>query len=1084
MSYFQPDTYYTPDNKKVTRIPAKDMKTFYGRAKHLYYIRTKDNVLATYVPHQGQKIIGDIIDTAANESIKTRGVSRVMIQILKPRQIGATTDTACRIFDMMLRINMCNALVTNHLGEDTEIIFDKYQILYRNLPDYIILLDDKGKEIVDSTGNALIPLKPEDRADSAKQIRFSEPLSSWINVRTAGSGDNLGKGGTLNAIHFCLGENSKIIKANGESTTIKDIKIGDSVVTGNGNITKIKEKFDTGKKETYQIKTWLTNEIITASKDHKILTHEGWKKTEDLTSEDYIKIPKVKLTNKITKVKHKLYYGDRWYTGKGITEGEIELTKEFGFFLGYYLAEGHIKPQNKDKTKFTRIEFFFHRNEIYYQRIAKFVEPYVVSTRLEHKKDKLTSVFYCTSRWLAELVNKLVGRVDNKHIPEWFFDTNKEFLEGVLEGFISGDGSKTVNKTNVKKRKNRDDKYVQAFDWLEEGYTKTEIARKLNVSISAVSGFFKRHKGKTKKEYKDSLITQDFYWTNKCVLTTTQEKIARQLKRIIVLLDYGVPSFSQRKTRRYNKKTKDRYDITGSGILATKLHELIKINHNLPVNSRSQKYLKKRNDWYVKVKEIIPNGLEQTYDIEVYHNDHSFETVIGIVSNSESANYLHYSKATSSSLQQIPDNAETLVVNESTANGTTGSGEGYYKDWVIAEANWKKYQAGEMDSYEGYIPVFVPWYVIDEYQLPLNAGKFISLDGIDFGGPEGKEKFLEKEVMLMTEYNVSPERINWYRYIIKTKCGNSLNEANRYYPTFPEDAFLSTDKCFFDSNKLFGLKKAFDDHSLVIPYEEGNLNEDLEFVPMVGGDLHIYEHPDPNSTNRYICSIDTSKGVEDGDYTSMKVLDRLTEKWVASWHGKIAEDIAAKEFIKLCIYYNYALAMPEANRATVIDLIKPGGFLEYEGEIYYSKVYNDGTYEYGFHTSPGAGATSRKLLLDRYKAWLRDNYDKFNNVEDVEEHLSFVRTVSQRGTVRFEADQGKKDDRVMCMALAITANLWWEEEVGILNDEKTDYKAIVKVNAGRKNSVMGYKQSSLGGEKKVINNVHKITTKQSSLGFK
>lgn len=653
MQYFQPDTFYTEDGKKVTRIPAKDMATFYGRAKHLYYIRTKDNQLVTYVPNQGQKIIGDLIDETAEHSRLLRGIVRVMLIILKPRQIGATTDTACRIFDMMLRIPMCNALVTNHLGEDTEIIFDKYQILYRNLADYIILVDEEGNDIQDENGNTMIPLKPEDRADSAKQIRFSEPLSSWINVRTAGSGDNLGKGGSLNCLH-----------------------------------------------------------------------------------------------------------------------------------------------------------------------------------------------------------------------------------------------------------------------------------------------------------------------------------------------------------------------------------------------------------------------------------------------TSESANYVHYKQALSSVLQQIPDNAETFVVNESTANGTTGAGEGYYKDFILAQAGYKRYLDGEIESYEGYIPVFVPWYVIDEYQLPLQNGKFVDIEGIDFGGPEGKQQFLDKEILLMTQYDVSPARINWYRYIIKTKCNYSINDANRYYPTFPEDAFLSTDKCFFDSNQLFSLKKSFDDGSLKIPYEEGYLDDELTFVPSQNAELRVYEYPDIHSVNRYIVALDSSKGVEDGDYTSMKVLDRLTEKIVATWHGRIAEDLAAKEFVKLGIMYNYALLIPESNRATVIDLIKPGGAYEYDGEIYYSKIHADGTLEYGHYTAPGSGATSRKLLLDKYKAWLRTNYDKLNSVEDVEEHLSFVRTVSQRGTVRFEADAGKKDDRVLCGALLIKAHEWWEEEVGITNEAGTDFNKIIKIEVGAKKGFSGYKQSQLGQNAGSQVKVNKVGRKQSSLGRK
>jgi hypothetical protein len=198
--------------------------------------------------------------------------------------------------------------------------------------------------------------------------------------------------------------------------------------------------------------------------------------------------------------------------------------------------------------------------------------------------------------------------------------------------------------------------------------------------------------------------------------------------------------------------------------------------------------------------------------------------------------------------------------------------------------------------------------------------------------------------------------------------------------------------------------------------------------------------------------------VEDGDYTTMKVLDRLTEKWVAHWTGKMAEDLVAKEYVKLCIYYNYALMMPEVNRATVIDMVKPGGVYEYEGPIYFSDFTNDGDYKWGFNTL----SNTRKILLDKYKAWLRDNYNKLNVVEDVEEHLSFVRTISSRGMVKYQADSGKKDDRVIASALAIYAHHWWDEEIGFLNKEKTDFTNIVKIEVNNKKKIWGSRQSELG----------------------
>lgn len=647
--FFQPDVYHLADNRRVTRVPIADFATFYGRAKHLYYIEDKKMNVRTYIPNQGQRILGDLIDRELEKIYLSRGYRQFRGIALKPRQIGITTDTALRIFDMALLYPNFKALVANHLGEDTKIIFDKYQIAYRELSDFIEIIDEDGNPIPDENGKTVRKLKPDNRADSANELRFDDKETNnyaWINVRTAGSGDNLGKGGTIQAFHV-----------------------------------------------------------------------------------------------------------------------------------------------------------------------------------------------------------------------------------------------------------------------------------------------------------------------------------------------------------------------------------------------------------------------------------------------TEAANMRKYSKAVTSSMQQVPLEVDGFVMIESTANGTTGDGEGYYKEWVRAEANYDSYLRGEMDYYTGIVPIFIPWYVIDEYQMPLQGGKMETMVGVDFGGPENEKEFYRREEMLQETYGVTKERINWFRWVVKNNCDYELAVAHRYYPTFPQDAFLSTDKCFFDSTKLHKIKKEFESGSLSPEYEQGYIDEEMNFVESTIGELMIFKHPDPNSVNRYIGSIDQSKGVENGDYTSMRIFDRVEEQYIAHWYGRIAEDLAADEFVKLLTYYNYAYAMPETNMGTVINMIKPGGVLEYDGELYISKIRNDGEHEYGFQTL----GPSRKIMLDEYKAWLRDNYDRFTELADVDEHISFVRVVKSTGNVKFQADNGKHDDRVISRALCIYANNRWDEEVGVLNTEGTDYDKIIKIGNISRKKAPGHRQSSVGNNVAGTARV-KVIKKQSSLG--
>lgn len=435
-------------------------------------------------------------------------------------------------------------------------------------------------------------------------------------------------------------------------------------------------------------------------------------------------------------------------------------------------------------------------------------------------------------------------------------------------------------------------------------------------------------------------------------------------------------------------------------------------------------------------------------------------STVQFVHFTESANYTHYGKVFSSVMQQVPKKSDHFVVNESTANGTTGSGEGFYKDWVNNETAWKRYKRGETESFEGFRPVFIPWYLMSEYTLPLRNGKFVDIDSIDFGSPEGKRKFLEKEQLLMDEHGVSKESINWYRANIKENCQYKLSEANRYYPTFPEDAFLASDKCFFDSSKLHTIKHKIESGAKTLDGNRGYLNESLEFVPSQTGELVIKEHPDSNFTNRYIISLDQSTGLEEGDYACMKVLDRVTRKHVARWKGKLAEDLLAQEFIKLGTYYNHAYGIPEANLATVVNIIKPDGLMPYDGELFAREYKASGEPLWGMFTSGG----TRKILLDEHLAFVRDRYDDLFDLETVDEYISFVRNVTKTGNVRYEADNGKHDDEVMADCLCTYAYNRYDEDIGELNNTKTDYSSVIRVKGhkrkGMKNSALGASNTS------------------------
>jgi len=402
----------------------------------------------------------------------------------------------------------------------------------------------------------------------------------------------------------------------------------------------------------------------------------------------------------------------------------------------------------------------------------------------------------------------------------------------------------------------------------------------------------------------------------------------------------------------------------------------------------------------------------------------------------ESASYSKYKgllQALNPSVPKFADNV--FYINESTANGTTGDGEGYYKAWTNAVKGWESYQQGKAQTYSGFRPVFVPWYMIDEYELPLSGGKFESIEQVDFGSPEDKRTFLENEKVYMEEgiYNpltkekqiITPEKINWYRFIIKTDCEFDYKSAQRFYPTTPEEAFVASSHCFFHSAKLSDRKTYLLNNN--VEHEKGDLvwdetEEELVFKSSGVGSLTIYSHPEKDWENRYVIGIDIARNREDGDYSVAVVKDRLDQSFVAMYYGRVDQDIFANIVMEMGLYYNEALLVPESNLDTVTEIIKPDGLIPYIGDIYYQE--SGKNMNYGYWTS----GSTRQIMLDSYKAFLRDNpsgYDVLQDIQTVDEHISFVRKQTRTG-VKYEADEGSHDDIVIACALSNIGDEWWD----------------------------------------------------------
>ena len=93
----------------------------------------------------------------------------------------------------------------------------------------------------------------------------------------------------------CVDEDTYILMWNGSTKKIKDLKVGDKILNlgENNNIVvdTVKQVFDNGLQDTFEVRAQQTKSII-GTKDHKVLTQDGWKTIGELTTSDYVMIPK------------------------------------------------------------------------------------------------------------------------------------------------------------------------------------------------------------------------------------------------------------------------------------------------------------------------------------------------------------------------------------------------------------------------------------------------------------------------------------------------------------------------------------------------------------------------------------------------------------------------------------------------------------------------------------------------------------------------------------------------------------------------------------------------------------------------
>ena len=352
-------------------------------------------------------------------------------------------------------------------------------------------------------------------------------------------------------------------------------------------------------------------------------------------------------------------------------------------------------------------------------------------------------------------------------------------------------------------------------------------------------------------------------------------------------------------------------------------------------------------------------------------------------------------------LQSVPSTPDSMVIIESTANGFE-----YFKEF------WDNAVAGKNDFYA----LFIGWNELEEYQMPYTGFELT------------KE---EKE--LQQSYGLTLEQLTWRRWCIQNNCGGDIDTFKQEYPICPEEAFLSTGKCYFNKqniiNRMKKVPKPIMEGYFLCDYT-GTKISDMKFIKEENSSIKIFKKPE--KYRPYVIGGDTSG--EGSDFFTLQILDNITGEQVAVLKQEFDETEYVKQAYCLGMWYNIALTAIENNFSTyptkkLEEVNYPKQYIRNKEDTYLSKYDK----AFGFKTTP----ITRPLILAGLQEIVNDEdeINKINDYDTLNEMLTFIKNKVGRP----EAEQGYHDDLVMALAIAYYIRPQQSMKLNLPEQQKSEY---------------------------------------------
>lgn len=291
---------------------------------------------------------------------------------------------------------------------------------------------------------------------------------------------------------------------------------------------------------------------------------------------------------------------------------------------------------------------------------------------------------------------------------------------------------------------------------------------------------------------------------------------------------------------------------------------------------------------------------------------------------------------------------------------------------------------------EGYLYIFLPWFLDPDYELRGKVAEMWLADPLD-----------EYEKELVARYNLRPGHIAFRRMKIDELGSEQL--FNQEYPSSDREAWISVGAPLIEP----ALLRVLEEHA-----QPGVCGEMLDgkFVPTPDGRMVMWEPPVPGM--EYTVGVDSSQGTQSADPAAIQVItaEGGRQRQVARWAGKEDPIVLANIVEAIGHFYNEAMVAIEING---VGIATQAALLQRYYNLYrwrYLDKTANFTERVGWWTTP----SSKPPLIANFRHRVTTGSLVIRDMATLEELRTFVH--DGRGAATAAA--GAHDDLVMALAIA------------------------------------------------------------------